>query len=226
MVCAECYCAAAIIKANIAPPFHLPSYYGRKSAKIKGMIDQSPQSAGTTPSPWVRRFAGLIPAGGDVLDLACGSGRHAKYLAELGFRIEAVDRDESQLSRIAGLPGIDTRVADLEGGPWPYFGRQFEGIVVTNYLWRPLMPHLMACLAEGGTLIYETFMIGNERFGKPANPLFLLRPGELLDLMHKRFTVVAFEQGEVVSPWPAVIQRICVCRRREVRLPGCSWPTG
>lgn len=171
------------------------------------------------PAPWVCRFAPLITAGGEVLDLACGGGRHARHLASLGYRVEAVDRDESQLSRFAGTSGVTTRLADLEGGPWPYFGRQFDGIVVTNYLWRPLMPQLMACLAEGGTLIYETFMAGNERFGKPSNPEFLLRPGELIDLVHKRFTIVAFEQGEVEHPWPAVVQRICACRRREVRLP-------
>jgi SAM-dependent methyltransferase len=171
------------------------------------------------PSPWVRRFAPLITPGGEVLDLACGGGRHARYLAGLGYRVEAVDRDDSQLSPLAEVTGVTTRQADLEGGPWPYFGRAFAGIVVTNYLWRPLMPNLIASLGEGGTLIYETFMAGNERFGKPSNPEFLLRPGELLDLMHKRFTVVAFEQGEVESPRPAVIQRICVCRSREVRLP-------
>lgn len=171
------------------------------------------------PSPWVRRFASLVPAGGEVLDLACGSGRHARYLAGSGYRVEAVDRDETRLSQLAGVSGVTARRADLEGGAWPYFGRQFDGIVVTNYLWRPLMPQLMACLAEGGTLIYETFMLGNERFGKPSNPEFLLRPGELLDLMHRRFTVVAFEQGEVEAPRPAVIQRICASRRREVRLP-------
>ncbi len=173
----------------------------------------------TAPSPWVVRFAPLIPAGGEVLDLACGGGRHARHLAALGYRVEAVDRDETQLSQLAGVAGVTTRQADLEGGPWPYYGRQFEGIVVTHYLWRPLLPQLFACLAEGGTLIYETFMAGNERFGRPANPEFLLRPGELIDLVHKRFTIVAFEQGEVERPWPAVVQRICACRRREVRLP-------
>ncbi len=188
------------------------------------MTEPSSPSTLLAPSPWVCRFAELIPAGGDVLDLACGAGRHARHLADLGYRVEAVDRDESQLSRLADVPRISTRQADLEGGPWPYFGRQFDGIVVANYLWRPLMPRIMAALAEGGTLIYETFMLGNERFGKPSNPQFLLRPGELLDLMHKRFTVVAFEQGEVDSPWPAVIQRICVCRRREVRLPRYAVP--
>lgn len=177
-----------------------------------------------TPSSWVRRFAPLIPAGGEVLDLACGAGRHARLLAGLGYRVEAVDRDENLLAGLARISGVTTRQADLEGGGWPYFGRHFEGIVVTNYLWRPLMPSLMASLAEGGVLIYETFMAGNERFGKPSRPEYLLRHGELLDLMHKRFTVIAFEQGEVESPWPAVIQRICVCRGKAFRLPESAAP--
>jgi SAM-dependent methyltransferase len=176
------------------------------------------------PSPWVRRFAPLIAAGGEVLDLACGGGRHARFFAGLGYRVEAVDRNEELLAGLAGIEGVTTRRADLEGGPWPYFGRAFDGIVVTNYLWRPLLPSLVSCLDQGGVLIYETFMIGNERFGKPSNPEYLLRSGELLDLLHKRFTVVAFEQGEVERPWPAVIQRICVCRRRDVRLPESVGP--
>ncbi|MBU1235297.1 MAG: class I SAM-dependent methyltransferase [Gammaproteobacteria bacterium] len=171
------------------------------------------------PSPWVARFAGLIPPGGDVLDLACGSGRHARLLAGRGHRVEAVDRDAERLAELAGVAGVATRQADLEGGPWPYFGRGFEGIVVTNYLWRPLLPQLFACLNEGGMLIYETFMVGNERFGKPSRPEFLLRPGELLDLLHKRFTVVAFEQGEIDQPWPAMVQRIAVRRGAPTRLP-------
>lgn len=170
-------------------------------------------------SPWVARFAPLIALGGEVLDLACGSGRHTRLLVQSGYRVEAVDRNAELLAGLDGEAGVTTRQADLEGGPWPYFGRAFDGIVVTNYLWRPLLPHLFSCLGEGGVLIYETFMAGNERFGKPSNPEYLLRSGELLDLLHKRFTVVAFEQGEVERPWPAVVQRICVCRRRQVRLP-------
>jgi SAM-dependent methyltransferase len=158
----------------------------------------------------VRRFAPLIPAGGEVLDLACGQGRHTRLLAEMGYRVEAVDRDAAALAALQTLPGVTTRQADLEAGPWPYSGRGFDGIVVTNYLWRPLLPLLLEALLEEGVLIYETFMSGNERFGKPGNPEFLLRPGELLDLaMQKRLTVIAFEQGEVASPRPAVIQRIC-----------------
>jgi len=170
-------------------------------------------------SPWVRRFAPLIPAGGEVLDLACGAGRHARLLVQMDYRVEAVDRNDALLAALDGIEGITTRQADLEGGPWPYFGRAFEGIVVTNYLWRPLLPSLLACLDEGGVLIYETFMVGNERFGKPSNPEYLLRRGELLDLMHKRFNVVAFEQGEVEQPRPAVIQRIAVRRGWPSPLP-------
>jgi SAM-dependent methyltransferase len=175
--------------------------------------------AALSPSPWVCRFAPLIPPGGEVLDLACGSGRHARHLATLGYRVEAVDRDADLLAALSGEPNIVTRRADLEAGPWPYYGRQFDGIVVTNYLWRPLLPSLLASLAEGGAIVYETFMAGNERFGPPSNPQFLLRSGELLDLLHKRFRVVAFEQGEVNKPRPAAIQRICAIRGGAPKLP-------
>lgn len=171
-------------------------------------------------SLWVQRFLPLIAPGGAVLDLACGNGRHALLLAELGYRVEAVDRDAPSLEGIAArAPGIVTRLADLEGGPWPYHARAFDGIVVTNYLFRPLLPLLVEALDENGVLIYETFMVGNERFGKPANPAFLLRPDELLDVVRPRLTVVAFEQGEVSDPRPAVVQRLCATRRREPKLP-------
>jgi SAM-dependent methyltransferase len=171
------------------------------------------------PSAWVRRFAALIPAGGAVLDLACGRGRHARLLASLGHAVEAVDRNADALAELAGSDGITVRQADIEGGPWPYYGQAFDGIVVTNFLFRPLLPKLMNALAEGGVLIYETFMAGNERFGKPADPNHLLRVGELLDLLGKRFTVVAFEQGEVSHPRPAVVQRICARRGNRFILP-------
>lgn len=175
--------------------------------------------ASLEPSAWVRRFSSLIPAGGAVLDLACGAGRHARMLAGMGFRVEAVDRDAEALAGLAGIPGIETRQADLEGGPWPYFGRGFDGIVVTNYLWRPLMPQLLNALEEGAILIYETFMAGNERFGRPSRPDFLLRPGELLDLVRRRLSIVAFEQGEVAVPAPAMVQRLCAARNLPGRLP-------
>src|ERR1035437_10537593 len=125
---------------------------------------------GTLPSPWVRRFAPLIADGGKVLDLACGGGRHARYLAECGYLVEAVDSNPDVIDALSGIAGINARCADLESGPWPYGGVLFSGIVVTNYLWRPLMGPLMAALDKGGVLIYETFMLGNERFGKPSNP--------------------------------------------------------
>lgn len=164
------------------------------------------------PSPWVTRFAPLIAPGGEVLDYACGGGRHARWLAARGFRVEAVDRDPLTLEQLSGVPDIRARMADLEGGPWPYAGRRFDGVVVTNYLYRPRLADLLGLLGGGGVLIYETFMAGNERFGKPSNPDFLLRPHELLELLRDAWTVVAFEQGEVVAPKPAVVQRICAVR--------------
>ena len=164
------------------------------------------------PSPWVQRFAALIPAG-EVLDLACGGGRHARLLAGTGHRVEAVDRDAAALARLSGIPGLTVRVADLEHGLWPYAGRRFAGIVVTNYLHRPLMPLIEGALAEGGVLIYETFMVGNERFGRPSNPDFLLRSQELLDVARAAgLRVQAFEEGEVTVPKPAMVQRLCAVR--------------
>lgn len=165
-------------------------------------------------SPWVERFLPRIQSGGDVLDLACGRGRHSLLLHAAGYRVEAVDRDAAALAGIsARAPGIRTRVADLEGNSWPYHGRRFDGIVVSNYLFRPLFPRLLDALDANGVLIYETFMSGNERFGKPSNPAFLLRQDELLDWVRPHLVVVAFEQGEIETPRPAVVQRICAARR-------------
>lgn len=172
------------------------------------------------PSPWVARFAPLIARGGRVLDLASGGGRHARLLAGMGFAVQAVDRDaDAMASLAAAVPAIATCVADLEGGPWPYYGQAFDGIVVTNYLFRPLLPLLVNALDVNGVLIYETFMVGNERFGKPANPAFLLRPGELLEVLRPKLSVVAFEQGEVALPRPAMVQRICATRAVGWTLP-------
>ncbi|WP_284155476.1 class I SAM-dependent methyltransferase [Sulfuricystis multivorans] len=168
----------------------------------------------------------MIPPDGEVLDLACGYGRHARFLAGMGLHVEAVDRDAEALAALAGVANVTTRHADLENGPWPYYSRVFDGIVVSRYLWRPLFPQIFNCLAEGGVLIYETFMEGQQLYGKPENPAHLLRPGELLELVGKRFTVIAFEQGEVLGAVgdPQVIQRICVRRGRPVRLPECVPP--
>jgi SAM-dependent methyltransferase len=162
--------------------------------------------AGAAPSEWVVRWASQVRAG-PVLDLASGEGRHARFFKDLGFDVVAVDRIPAQLE------GIRFVQADLEdGSPWPLEGEQFGAIVVANYLHRPLFPRLAESLAPGGVLIYETFMLGNERFGKPSNPAFLLRPGELKQAF-RSLEVRGFEEGEVAQPKPAVVQRICAARR-------------
>jgi len=144
-----------------------------------------------------------------VLDLAAGNGRHARYFAGRGHPVEAVDRDAGALASLAGIAGIHARCADLENGPWPYPDERFAGIVVANYLHRPLFPALLAGLAAGGVLVYETFAVGNERYGRPSNPDFLLRPGELLEVCRGRLRVVGYENVTVTHPKPAIVQRVC-----------------
>jgi SAM-dependent methyltransferase len=150
---------------------------------------------GGAPSAWVTRFTGLLPAGGNVLDLACGSGRHLRCLAEQGFRVTGVDRDSAALATLAQLlPEAELMHADLEAAAWPLPGRRFDGVVVTNYLHRPLFPALLGALAEGGVLIYETFAHGQQTIGRPGRADFLLQPGELWRLC-QGLRVVAFEDG-------------------------------
>jgi SAM-dependent methyltransferase len=170
----------------------------------------------------VRRFAPLIRGGGHVLDLAAGSGRHTWLLLDMGFRVTTVDRDTAALKL---LPGERCKVleTDLENGEAWVLGDGYDGIVVTNYLHRPLFPGVAAALAPGGIVIYETFAAGNERFGRPSNPDFLLRPGELLDAF-TGLTVIAFEQGEVSQPRPAVIQRIAAIAGPLGQLPEYRLP--
>jgi SAM-dependent methyltransferase len=156
------------------------------------------------PAEWVRRWADLVTAG-PVLDVASGGGRHALFFAERGLEVVAVDRDRQ------AIPGVRFVQADLENGPWPFAGQRFAAIVVTNYLHRPLLPAIEGALADEGILIYETFMAGNEKFGRPSNPAFLLEPGELLQAF-ARLTPIAFEQGCVERPKPAMIQRLCAKR--------------
>ena len=161
------------------------------------------------PSEWVVRCAPLIRAGGRVLDVACGAGRHARFLAQAGFQVEAVDRD---VSALGFLPGVAIRRADLESEPWPYSAGEFDGIVVTNYLHRPLFLRLFEALAAGGVLIYETFSEGNQLLGRPRNPDYLLKSGELLEQVNGRLEVNAYEELCVLQNKRAVVQRICALK--------------
>lgn len=169
----------------------------------------------TDPSPWIRRFAPLAIKGGTILDLACGGGRHTRHLLGLGFKVVAIDRDISALSELAAEPNLQIIEADLEdGSPWPLAGhteavRTFAGVIVTNYLYRPLLSHLIDSLAPKGVFIYETFARGNEKFTKPRNPDHLLKSGELLALVLGRLHVVAYEHGiKIKGTRASVVQRI------------------
>lgn len=161
------------------------------------------------PALWVERFAARIVEGGTVLDVASGNGRHARYLRELGFAVVAVDVDVRGLEDVAGDEGIEVIEADLESTDWPLGERRFDGIVVTNYLHRPLLPRLPNMLQPGGVLIYETFARGNENVGRPRNPAFLLEPGELVESFTGRLRIIAYEHGLEEKPIRAVRQRIC-----------------
>jgi SAM-dependent methyltransferase len=177
------------------------------------------------PSAWVQRFAPLIPAGGTVLDLACGSGRHIPLLLAQGLRVTGVDRDAAALEQARQRAGptaaLDLLPADIEHGPWPLPGRRFAGIVVTNYLWRPLWPALLDALGEGGIYLHETFAHGHQHIGRPSRPDFLLQPGELLRVA-QGLRVVAFEDGfEPAQGGRAArfVQRIAAARERPATDP-------
>jgi SAM-dependent methyltransferase len=161
-----------------------------------------------SPSPWIVRWVETIVADGSVLDLACGPGRHVRYLAARGLRVTAVDRSREALDLCKDAAEVIE--ADLEGAPWPLAGRRFDAVVVTNYLWRALMPHIADSVAPGGLLLYETFARGHERFGKPSNPDFLLRAGELLTHVNG-LHVLAFEDGVLDAPARRV-QRLAAWR--------------
>lgn len=169
----------------------------------------SSQPHGTeAPSSWITRWEHLLHPQARVLDLACGAGRHTRWLAALGHRLTAVDRNPEAL---AGLDSV-ARVlcADIENGPWPLAGERFDAVVVTNYLWRPLWPTLLDSLAPGGVLLVETFAHGNASVGKPSRPDFLLQPGELLRLC-QGLRVVGYEDGFCAAP-DRFVQRICALR--------------
>jgi SAM-dependent methyltransferase len=173
---------------------------------------------GLAPSAWIERFAHLVPAGARLLDVAAGGGRHARFFAGRGVHVVAIDRDADALATLHGVPGVETRVADLEGAAWPFADERFDALVVVNYLHRALFPQLLAALAPDGALLYETFARGNEALGRPSNPAFLLRESELLGLAHGRLTIVAFEQGRIDGERPAVVQRLAAVGRAR------RWP--
>jgi SAM-dependent methyltransferase len=183
------------------------------------------------PSDWIERWTPLLAPGSSVLDVACGCGRNARWLARAGHRVTAVDRDAEALAVVsleASEPGVTLRtlLADLEDAPWPLPDERFDAVVVTNYLWRPLMPALLAAVASGGLLLYETFAVGQAALGRPSNPDFLLRPNELIELLRppapgpggaaaSPWHVVAFEEGRLPGSGgapPREVQRI-VARR-------------
>ena len=166
------------------------------------------QHTDLAPSPWIVRWSHLVPAGGTVLDVACGSGRHMRWFSERAHRVCGVDRSREAIDAVAGLG--EAVLADIEQGRWPFTGRSFDAVIVTNYLWRARLPDIVAAVAPGGVLLYETFAAGNETVGKPARADFLLAPGELLAAC-AGLRVVAYEDGFLPSP-DRFVQRIAAVR--------------
>lgn len=170
-----------------------------------------------SPSPWVQRWSHLVPAGATVLDVACGQGRHVRWFAGRGCRVTALDRDEAAVRPLQDC--AEVVVADIEQGSWPLGERRFDAVLVTNYLWRPLLPLLVERVAPGGLLIYETFAFGNQTVGRPSNPAFLLRPGELLEAVQGRLRPLGYEDGYADAP-PRYLQRLAAVRE----IPGSALP--
>jgi SAM-dependent methyltransferase len=166
-----------------------------------------PQHGGDA-SPWVRRWSHLVPNGASVLDVACGSGRHVRWFAARGCHVTGIDRDAEAVALLAGI--AEVIVADIEADPWPLAGRRFDAVVVTNYLWRDVLPAIVASVADGGVLLYETFAVGNETVGRPSNPKFLLQPGELLAATTELRTI-AYENGTLDAP-ERYVQRLVAAR--------------
>jgi SAM-dependent methyltransferase len=176
------------------------------------MTDVVPAHGSTTPSAWVARFAPLVPPG-RILDVAAGTGRHSRFFQGRSHAVTAVDRNIAELTLDPDGPAADVVQHDLEGGaPWPFPGASFAAVVVTNYLHRPLFPHLLLSVQAGGLLLYETFAVGNEAFGRPRHPDHLLRTGELLEVVRGTLEVIAYEHLTIDGPQPAVVQRIAARR--------------
>jgi SAM-dependent methyltransferase len=166
-----------------------------------------PQTA--PASPWVTRFLSKTRRGARVLDLACGSGRHIHAALDSGLIVTGIDRDISKSQVFADNDRVTLIEADLEsGGPLPFSPASFDAVIVTNYLWRPILSAIVAAVAPNGILIYETFAVGNERFGRPSNPDFLLRPGELIGAVHGQLTPIHYEHAQLSAP-DRIVQRIC-----------------
>ena len=183
------------------------------------------------PSAWVQRFTPLLKPGSRVLDLACGGGRHVQWLASLGHHVTGLDRDAEALARVhEAVPEAELLQADVEAGPWPLTGRQFDAIVVTNYLWRPLFPTLRASLADGGIYLHETFADGHQLIGRPSRPDFLLQRGELLRVC-AGLRVIAFEDGYEAPADGAegsgrCVQRIAAVNETAATSIQARWPLG
>ena len=168
-----------------------------------------------TPSKWVARFLAGVPAGGEVLDVASGRGRHLRHALNQGYRVVGLDRDISKLKDLEGQTGVELIEADLEdGSPFPLEGRHFAGVIVVNYLYRPRLSAIIGAVADDGLLIYETFARGHERYGKPSNPDYLLKPNELIDAVAPDLVVVAYEYG-LLPKGPNFVQRIAACGPRH-----------
>jgi SAM-dependent methyltransferase len=164
------------------------------------------------PAAWVRRFLPGVRNGGDILDVACGAGRHLRLALEQGYRVTGIDRDVSKVEDLAERSDVSLIEADLESGNrFPLRDLRYDGVIVTNYLWRPILPDIVGCVADDGVLIYETFALGHERHGRPSSPEFLLRNNELLEAVLPRLTVVAYEHGLRQGTHPKIVQRIAAC---------------
>lgn len=172
----------------------------------------SARTAANAVSAWVSRHSTLIPTTGRVLDLACGRGRHTRFLHAQAYEVVAADIDLTGVRDLENTAGIELREIDLESNGWPFSGELFAGIVVTNYLYRPHFPGIVASLVPNGLLIFETFALGNEKYGRPSNPDYLLQQDELLRAFAGSLDVIAFEQALDQEPGPAVRQRICARR--------------
>ena len=190
------------------------------------MRDPKPETANASfvgpavqqPSPWVVRFYSGIKRDGHVLDIACGAGRHFALGLSRGMRLTGIDRDLSKAAHFSGTPNVQLIEADLEsGGSLPFFTTTYDGVIVTNYLWRPILADIVAAVAPDGILIYETFGLGQEKYGRPSNPEFLLRPGELIAAVAGRLQIVAYEHATLHTPH-RIVQRIAAVG------PDHRWP--